>query len=393
MPVLLATMGVLCSSAQSAPAPPAQTQTPQSEPSHGQVIFSRSTDENGQTTTSTGPGAAPAALEKAPIADDSEREALSLTDFDLDVRLQAAAQHIAVRALVTVRNDGQIPLKHIPLQISSSLNWERIRADGHDAAFQAATLNSDSDHTGQLHEAALTPAEPLAPGATLKLDVTYSGTIAPNAQRLLALGTPEDVALRSDWDGIGVDFTGLRGFGDVVWYPVSSVPVILGDGARLFDEMGEHKLHMEGVRFKLRLTDEFPEGHAPTVAVINGHAAPLTVTGGSAEVSGVATASLEASTMGFEAASLFVAVRAPVKAAHATLWIAPGDEAAAQNWARAASAVMPFLESWLGPRAGAQWTVLDLPDPQDVPSETGAMVATPARHPPSATAHASARGP
>ena len=135
---------------------------------------------------------------------------------------------------------------------------------------------------------------PLAPGQSIQLDVTYSGAIAQSAQRLLAIGTPQDVALHSDWDGIGVPFTGLRGFGNVVWYPVSSVPVILGDGARLFDEMGEHKLRLAGAHFRLRLTVEFPHGHAPTVALINGHPAPLTVTDVDSlgqEIDGVATAS------------------------------------------------------------------------------------------------------
>jgi len=93
-----------------------------------------------------------------------------------------------------------------------------------------STLNSDADHTGQLHEAAVTLATPLAPGATVQLDVTYSGTIAPSAQRLMAIGTPDELALHTDWDGIGVEFTGLRGFGNVAWYPVSSVPVILATG-------------------------------------------------------------------------------------------------------------------------------------------------------------------
>ena len=54
--------------------------------------------------------------------------------------------------------------KRIPLQISSSLNWERIRIAGRDVSFPVATVNSDSDHTGQLHEAVLLAAEPLAPG-------------------------------------------------------------------------------------------------------------------------------------------------------------------------------------------------------------------------------------
>ncbi len=140
----------------------------------------------------------------------------------MDVHLRTAEHEIAVRALITVRNDGKVPLAHIPLEISSSLHWERIRVAAGDALYTIATLNSDIDHTGQLHEAAVKLATPLAPGASLQLDVTYSGTIAQSAQRLLAIGTPEDVALHTDWDAIDTDFTGLRGFGNVVWYPASA---------------------------------------------------------------------------------------------------------------------------------------------------------------------------
>ena len=187
------------------------------------MIFSRSTDENGETTTTVGPGAqrpAPSGqLVDAPTATDAEREALTFTEFNMDVHLRTAEHEIAVRALITVRNDGKSPLAHVPLQISSSLHWERIRVAAGDALYTIATLNSDTDHTGQLHEAAVKLATPLAPGASLQLDVTYSGTIPQSAQRLLAIGTPEDVALHTDWDAIDTDFTGLRGFGNVVWYP------------------------------------------------------------------------------------------------------------------------------------------------------------------------------
>jgi hypothetical protein len=360
-------------------APAAQNQAPT-----GKVIFSRSTDENGQTQTEISPSAVPGAAQpsiaNAPVADDAERQAETFTGYDMDVRLRVADRHMAVRALVTLRNDGKTPLAHLPLQISSSLNWERILVGGREVAFQMSTLNSDADHTGQLHEAAVTLATPLAPGATVQLDVTYSGTIAPSVQRLMAIGTPDELALHTDWDGIGVDFTGLRGFGNVAWYPVSSVPVILGDGARLFDEIGEHKLRMEGARFRLRLTDEYPPGQAPTVALIDGHSAQLTVTDGSnEEVAGVATASLDASTLGFEAPSLFVAIRKPVEAAHMRLWALPEDEAAVPGWVSAATTVMPFLEGWLGSRPDSQLVILDLPDREDAPFETGAMLATPIR--------------
>ena len=362
------------------PAPPQVTPT-QPAPPAGKVIFSRSIDENGQTTTQAGPDATPPAVKmvSTPTAEDAERQAVTFTDFDMAVHLRSDEHHIAVRALLIVRNDSNKPLAHIPLQISSTLNWERVRILGRDIPFSVATLNSDADHTGQLHEAAAQLAEPLAPGASVQLDVTYSGTIAANAQRLLAIGTPDDLALHSDWDRIGVEFTGLRGFGNVVWYPVSSVPVILGDGARLFDEIGKHKLRLAGVHFRLRLTVEFPHGLAPTIAVINGHPAPLTVTSPldlNQEVSGVATTDNQGETLGFEAPSLFVAIRKPVNAANTTIWVLPDDETSAKAWSDAATAVTPFLQGWLGERARSQLTLLDLPDAQDAPYETGSMLAT-----------------
>jgi hypothetical protein len=371
---------------------PASPQTTLSAPSstqdqepHGTVIFSRSIDENGQATTTEGPAAPQVGgqLISAPAATDAEREAVTFTDFDMDVHLRPAEQQISVRALITVRNDGATPLAHVPLQISSSLSWERIRIAARDVAFTVSTLNSDVDHTGQLHEAviALTAplAAPLAPGAALQLDVTYSGAIPQSARRLLANGTPTDAALHTDWDSIAVEFTGLRGFGNVVWYPVSSVPVILGDGARVFDEMGEHKLRMAGAHFRLRLTDEFPHGQAPAVALINGHSAPLTLTQPSttgAEVSGVATASLDSATLGFEAPSLFLAIRTPRQATNTTLFTLPADEPVIEGWASAAAFVAPFLQGWLGQAPRSQLTILDLPDPEDAPFETGSLLVT-----------------
>lgn len=376
--------------------PPVQRQTPaqtQPEPakpqgqSQGQVIFSRSTDDNGETTTKTGPGAnGQVQAIAAPTAQDAERQAVTFTAFDMDVHLRPADHQIAVRALFTVRNDSKTPLAHIPLQISSSLNWERVRVEGKDVALQVATLNSDEDHTGQLHEVAVPLSGPLAPGATMELDATYSGTIEVNAHRLLAIGTPEDSALHSDWDRIDSAFTGLRGFGNVVWYPVSSVPVILGDGARVFDEMGEHKLRMAGAQFRLRLAVEFPQGQEPTIALVNGHPAALTAaTPGTedSEVSGVAMAQTGETTLGFEAPSIFVAIRKAHPGTNLTAWTLPDNEVNVQFWTQAATNVTPFLQGWLGQKPRAQLTLLDLPDPDDAPFETGALLATSLRDAPS----------
>jgi hypothetical protein len=377
-------LATLPCAAQTTPATPPASEAP---PSKGQVIFSRSTDANGETTTQTGPAAAPAAAagELAPLQD-AERQAVTFTAFDLDVHLSPAAQQIAVRSLLTVRNDGKTPLARIPLQISSSLNWENIRVSAKDIAFQIATINSDADHTGQLHEAVVSLTQPLAPSQSLQLDVTYSGVIALSAQRLLSIGAPGDVALHSDWDQISLPFTGLRGFGNVVWYPVSSAPVMLGDGARLFDEMGEHKLRLTGAHFRLRLTVEFPHGQAPTVALINGHSVPLAVTESGAldqsqEVASVATADSGSTILGFEAPSLFVAIREPHPGTNLTAWALPEDNVAVQFWTTAAEAVTPFLQSWLGEKPRTQLTLLDLPDPEDAPFETGALLAAPLREP------------
>jgi hypothetical protein len=366
----------------SAPAPasaPQQETPPRLAAPGGKVIFSRSVDANGNTATTVGPAAQTVAATSEPTATDAERLAVTCTALDLEVHLQTAAHQIAVRANITVRNDGKTPLARIPLQISSSLNWERVRVTGHNVAFPVATLNSDTDHTGQLHEAAIPLATPLAPGSTISLDVVYSGTVVPNAQRLLTLGTPGAVALHSDWDEISPDFTGLRGFGNVVWYPISTIPVILGDGSRLFDEVGRHKLSLTHTHFLLRLTVEFPHGDPPTVALVNGFPAPLNLAnaqGLDADLSGIATATFEAPAIGFLAPSLFVAVRKAHSAENLTAYTTADNDISVQSWLTEDAAVTPFVQEWLGRQPRSPLTLLDLPDPDDAPFETGALLAT-----------------
>ena len=266
------------------------------------------------------------------------------------------------------------------MQLSSDLNWELIRVNGQQMPFTGAVLNSDADHTGQLHEAVVTLTTPLAPGASQQLDVTYSGVIQGSTKRLLAIGTPEEVASHSDWDRITTNFTGLRGFGNVVWYPVSSVPVILGDGARLFDEIGTHKLRLTGAHFRLALTVEIPAGLAPSVALINGRPVPLSTSSSTdTTLPAIAIAHVDDSTLGFEAPSLFLAARNSHPAANMTLWTRPESDNNVAAWSAAASDVTPFLQGWLGVKPRSQLIVLDLPEDGDIPFETGSLLATPVR--------------
>ena len=361
--------------------PAAQQPTTQTQQSGGKVIFSRSTDDTGATTTAIGPAATLGSAVTAPTASDAERDAVTFTSYDLDVHLDPAKNSMTVRAVLKIRNDGKAPLAHLPLEISSTLKWQSIHIDGKDTPFTVATLNSDTDHTSQLDEAAVTLGAPLAAGATIDVDATYSGAVTPNAQRLTTLGTPSDIALHSEWDEIGLDFTGLRGFGNVVWYPVAAEPVILGDGARLFDEVGQVKLRTASARFRLRLTDEFPHGQPPTIALVNGRTLALNVVDVSNPVEGmpgVATADTGDTTLGFTAPSLFVAMRTAHPLTNATLWTASPDtgpdDTNIANWTTAAAAVSPFVAQWLGPKPRSELTILDLPDPADVPFETGAML-------------------
>ncbi len=413
---LAATWGVRSAAAQtSTGAPPVSSQTNQetekketqkSQARKGKVILQRSLEDQpaeGSGKAGEGdagekkadPGAVsgtasknaeskpePATQEagQSPTALDLTRSAVSLADFDMDVRVRPAEGFLAVRALVSVRNGGKTPLAKIPLQLSSTLNWEQVRIKGQAAPFTVAILNSDADHTGQLREAMVALPQALGPGAELQLDVTYSGTIAQSAKRLLTIGTPEDVAQHSDWDRVSAGFTGLRGFGNVVWYPVSSVPVILGDGARLFDEIGTHKERLAGSHFRMALTVETAAGQSPTVALINGHPVPLAVVAGTdATVATIATAKVEDSTMGFEAPSLFLASRSNHAVTNAVLWTRPESEKNVEAWGISAADVTPFLQGWLGKSPRSQLTILDLPEDGDIPFETAAMLATPVR--------------
>lgn len=366
--------------AQSVPDPSTPTQ------SSGKVLFSRTLRDDGQTVT-TGAGATlpttHAASALPPVATDAERRSVAYTAFDLDIHLRPAQHYLAVRALITLLNSGTAPLVHLPLQLSSTLAWQQMRIDGGDVPFTQSLVNSDTDHTGQLNEATITLAHPLAPGAQLQLDVTYAGHIEQSARRLLAIGTPDNVALSSDWDRIATGFTGLRGFGNVVWYPVTSVPAILGDGARVFDEIGRHKLGLSGAHLRLNLTIETTAAEAaqsPNLAVVDGQPIPLSITQSTdPTIPSLAIGRIDNSTLGFEALSLFVATRTAHKLPETTLWSLPASEPNVEAWSEAATAVLPFLQGWLGKTPHAQLTILELPESADIPFETGALLATPVR--------------
>ncbi len=312
---------------------------------------------------------APAETPRAPIrkttvpVTDAMREAVTFTGYVLDIHLAPEQDpQLTVQARLTLRNDGPVALAAIPLQLSSTLNFDDVTADGKHLPFSLQQLASDADHTGQVHEAAVVPTHPLAAGATLTLSVVYSGSVPPSAARLAAIGTPAEIAARSDWDRISEEFTGLRGFGDVLWVPCAAVPVSLAEGATVFAEIGRQKLQNQSATVAMHVTDEFT-GAPPTITVLDGLAADpgAPAVTPSATFPGVLHFDLPPTRLGFNSISLVAAERtAPAHSAKLRLYPAPGNEENAEAYSSAASLVDPLLTEWLGPRPRAELSLVDL---------------------------------
>jgi hypothetical protein len=335
-------------------------------------------------------------------ATDAERAAITFVAYDLDVRLVPAQQSIAVRALLKVRNDSEQPIVHLPLQISSSLEWETVRIGGdgapaREAQFGLRTINSDVDHTGQLREAIVVLPQPLAPGKVIALDVIYRGVIELTGKRLEAIGTPADTAERSDWDRISPEFTGLRGFGNVAWYPGSSPPVLLGDGAKFFTEAGQQKQRQMSATVQMKVSIEYLRV-APNLAVLDGRPVVITAADANrppdvpAEASGdiplIATCSLPPTLLGFASPSIFIAnsieqtdLRSVVGSGGPGLnaYLRKGDELNIDPYLDAMAKVTPLLQQWLGTVQKSPLTLVDLPEPDDAPFEAGSVLLTPLR--------------
>jgi hypothetical protein len=325
----------LTAQAQTAPTQPAQ-QTPPPPPA-GQVLFeSHGTppptpdDDAPPEPQAIPPGQTPT----GPVLTDEQRSSLLFTAYDLDARVTPATGHLTMRARVTLRNITTQPLSRVALQISSTLHWESATLITPTGAVALTVtqhlIDTDADHTGKSSEAILDLPAPLAPGATLTLDTLYSGNLSADTSRLERLGASVSQALSTDWDAVGsaqlsgsssssssVDTAitpalsvALRGFGNVLWYPTASPQLFLGDGAKLFQAIGQQRLAERAATIHLRLAVAY-RGIPPVAAyfcsrrqALVAHpddpaAAPGTGTG-------LATADFPTHPLGFRQLSLFV---------------------------------------------------------------------------------------
>ncbi len=315
--------------APSSPAPqsPAPDDAEPPRPKGQIIIQSHGEPPSGQAPTGapTTPGEAtaqPAEDAKVDVAD-AQRGALLFIGYDLDARLNLAQSGLNMRARVNVRNTGSTPLAQIALQVSSTLHWDSATLRGAPLPLAQHRVDTDADHTGAANEAVLSLPQPLAPGESASLDLFYSGTLAQNGGRLARLGANAAQQRSADWDGISPAWTGLRGFGNVLWYPVAAPQLFLAEGNTLFTAIGRARLRDETASMRLRLSVDY-SGEPPVAAYFCGRREELkaladdpgapTSTG-----NGVATADFSPQPLGFRLPSLFVIEQAE------TLVGGPGD--------------------------------------------------------------------
>ena len=375
------------------PAPPS-TQSP-----YGQTIFSRSdsTADSGTNATSQQPAPAPGQPGSKPVVStlitDAERASLTYSAYDFDVHLEPAQHRISVRAHLTARNASDKPLTKIALQLSSTLAWYSIHVDGVPMKFVPEAVESDIDHTGKLTEAVVMLGKPLAAGAVLQLDVIYFGTIRASAERLLRLGAPAKIAASSEWDRVGTDFTALRGFGNVIWFPVSTAPVLLGQGSEMFDSVGKWKLRQSDAQVRIHVLAEYTD-EKPSIAFLNGRVvepdslasrqkskpqnAPSTDASGT-PILQVASFTLPATRLGFSPLSLFLMYATHEQSPGVEIYSRLGNGSAAPVYEKATETNRPLAEQWLGAKQKRPVVLVDLPERDDLPFEDRNILFLPLR--------------
>jgi len=296
-----------------------------------------------------------------------DREAFSFTKYDLQVRIEPEQQRLAVRGRVTLRNDSPAAQKNLALQISSSLGWRAVQAEGKGVQFVTQAYTSDIDHTGALSEAIVTLPAAVAPKGTVELEVGYEGIVPLDATRLTRIGVGEQEAKHSDWDVIDKPFTAVRGIGYVAWYPVATEAASLSDRNSVFETIGRWKTRQ--FDSSMRVAFQVTPGQR---LWFSGEAAAKT----SNEAAESPTSSFEIARFGNRVPTFAIASYEELEdSGSISVAYLPGSENAAKEYALAADLASTFVGDWFGPpRKRAE--VLQLDDAGAAPFEIGSALLT-----------------
>lgn len=286
-----------------------------------------------------------------------DRESFTFTNYDLHVSVEPEQQRLAVRGKITLRNDSSIAQKNAVLQISSSLTWRSIQADGKPLQFVSQAYTSDIDHTGALSEAIVSLPSEIRPGGTIELEIGYEGVILLDATRLTRIGLPKDVALHSDWDQIGKDFTAVRGVGYVAWYPIGTEVGNLSEGNSVFEVLGRWKARERNAEMQFSVMGPVAEGEATPVSMYcDGKELQMVTQGGSPSLP---STQCSYTPLGLRTPAFVVGLYHFLDGPNAAVVHRLEHKSNAEKFAQAADAVEPFVKEWFGaPREKAQ--VLEL---------------------------------
>jgi len=298
------------------------------------------------------------------------REAFTITKYDLQVRLEPEQQRLGVRGRILLRNDSSQPQKVVALQLSSSLNWRSILAAGKPLQFVAQGFVSDIDHTGGLSEAIVTLPSEIKPGDSVELEIGYEGVIPLDMTRLTRVGVPKEIAWHTSWDQIGRSFTAVRGAGYVAWYPVTTESADFSEGNSLFEVTNRWKSREAESEFNVRIEYSRQSAEAGPALLCSGDGGSFSAEFGrnSALLANCAWKQLGLATPTFVIANYKGSSEPPL-----TLLALPGHESGAATYLRAFEPASKFVSEWFG-KPTAPISVADLPEPHAAPFESGTLL-------------------
>jgi hypothetical protein len=299
-----------------------------------------------------------------------DREAFTITKYDLEIRLEPEQQRLGARGKITLRNDSAKPQKVVALQISSSLHWRAIRVNGKVVQFVSQPYVSDIDHTGALSEAIVTLPAELKPKDLVEVEMGYEGVIRLDATRLTRVGVPEELAKHTSWDQIGKSFTAVRGAGYVAWYPITTESADFSEGNSLFEVVDRWKKREQDSSMKLLLDTDAGTDDTSLVLLCKGDGTNVDTRGGSPHDHG---AECEYEHFGSVTPTFVMANYEPEPKPPLTLFRLSGHEAGAAKYASALEPASKFVTEWFG-KPSAAVAIADLADPHAAPFESGTLL-------------------
>ncbi len=310
--------------------------------------------------------------------------AFTFTRYELAAKISPRQKQLEVRGKITLRNDSSIPQSSAELQISSTLKWASIQLAPSSGAVQAlpftvTTSDSDIDHSGKVAIASVALAPAVLPGGEITLQVGYAGLVPLDVSRLQRIGAPVAEATHSDWDHIGPGFSGVRGVGSVVWYPVAIEPALLSDGNKVFRFLNQWRARE--AQTSMRVSFALDEGEIAGPAGPRAPANQIIANGDHAQSSSsnrAHGAGVEYSyePLGYRVPSFVVGPYQTIDSAAALIHFLGPNKNEAAAYGKLVDKLLPLATTWFGPQR-RKMEIVELGDGKASAFESGPMFFTP----------------